>query len=103
MADPGHLKYPLAMADGFTLRIDHQLAEDLERRARAAGVTREELALRLLQQDVINYDDYDWDGEDPRAAIAELEAETVEEESRPWPEAKAELLQYLDEQLNKKP
>ena len=91
------------MADGFTLKIDEPLAQELERRAQAAGLTREELALQLLQQDVINYDDYDWDGEDPETAIAELEAEAVEEDSRPWPEAKAELLQYLDEQLSKKP
>jgi hypothetical protein len=100
VADPGQLNYPADMADGFTLRIDEPLAQDLERRAKAAGLTREELALQLLQQDVINYDDYDWDGEDPETAIAE--ADSSDEPSRPLSEAKPELIAHLQSLLRNK-
>jgi len=98
MADRAELNYPSGMADGFTLRIDDPLAQDLERRAEAAGLTREELALQLLQQNVINYDDYEWIGRDPRTASHEV----YEGPSRPLSEARSEILAHLEDCLRKK-
>ncbi|NGM50455.1 hypothetical protein G5B46_12620 [Caulobacter sp. 602-2] len=39
------------MADGFTLDIDAELAEQLSSAAAAAGVSREAYALAVLEQD----------------------------------------------------
>jgi hypothetical protein len=87
------------MADGFTLKIDDDLARDLERRAEAAGLSREQLALQLLQQDVINYDDYEWIGDDPRATpVMESDADG----SRPWPEVRAELVERFERRIRDK-
>lgn len=89
------------MADGFTLTIDADLAPDLQRRARAAGVSPEDLARRLLAQEMFDYDGYEWIGDDPRDPH---EAADHGEESsfRPWPEVRAELEARLEARLRER-
>jgi hypothetical protein len=87
------------MADGFTLQIDEELAQDLEFRAKLVGLTREELAVQLLQGNVIDYGDYEWIGDDPRTTGV---AEADEEGARPWPEVRAELVERLERRLREK-
>ena len=87
------------MSSGFTLKIDKELAQSLAFRAALLGVTREELAVQLLQEPPFNYDDYTWIGDDPRAASLE----PYDGPTRPWSEVRPELLEYLESQLRKRP
>ena len=46
--------YLRAMADGFTLEIDADMAERIERRAGKSGVSREDAARMLLEQQLFD-------------------------------------------------
>jgi len=84
------------MADGFTLEIDENLARQIERAAKAAGMSREDYARFLLDQQTFNPDDYVWLNGDPRDPIPE----TAAEDGRPWEEVEPELRAYLESKLS---
>ena len=55
------------MADGaMTLSLDDDLARRISEAAKKAGVSEEDLAIRLLDQQLFDYDSGTWVGGDPR-------------------------------------
>lgn len=76
------------MADGFTLEIDAELAESLERRAAECGLSREAFARLALEQQAFRYEDYRWTNGDPRqpdaAGVAEDGPDVPWERVRSW-------------------
>lgn len=54
------------MADGFTLEIDAELAESLEKRAAECGLSREAFARIVLEQQLFSYEDRVRRNGDPR-------------------------------------
>ena len=85
------------MADGFTLTIDSDLAELIERRAKEVGAPRELVARQALQQALFRYGDYEWIGDDPRdehGPYDEDEAGMI-----PWEDLKPRLRKKLDDLL----
>lgn len=85
------------MADGgLTLKLDDDLARKIERAAAAAGLTEEDFATHLIEQNLFDYDDYDWGGDDPRrvAISADEGGETCSLE-----EVMAEFRQELEQRL----
>lgn len=54
------------MADGFTLDIDADLADLIERRAKEVGAPPELVARQALSQALFRYEDYEWINGDPR-------------------------------------
>ena len=76
------------MADGFTLEIDADLAELLERRAAENGMTREAFARIALEQQAFSYEDFTWVNGDPRepaeAGVREEGPDVPWEKVRPW-------------------
>lgn len=87
------------MADGFTLQIDDDMARKIEHAAEAAGMSREDYARFLLDQQLFNFDDYSWPEGDPRTAEIPT---TAWEEARPWEEVEPELRARLTEKLSKR-
>ena len=84
------------MADGFTIEIDEDLARRIERAAEKVGMSREDFARLLLDQQTFNVDDYAWLNGDPREATT---AEAAAKDARGWEEVRPELLALLDEKL----
>lgn len=85
------------MADGFTLEIDAELAESLEKRAAECGLSREAFARIVLEQQVFSYDDFTWVNGDPRAR-SEPES-SIGEEGTPWEELEPRLWERLRARL----
>jgi hypothetical protein len=85
------------MADGFTVTIEEDLARDLERRARKAGVSRDAFVLQVLQREAVDYDDFEWIGDDPRTTP--LDSGDEEGGGRPLEEVMAEFRAELDARL----
>ena len=77
------------MADGFTLEIDADMAERIARKAEKSGMTREEAARFLLEQQLFDYDDYTWLNGDPRDPPEPVDPN---EPTIPWEELKADLI-----------
>ncbi|MGV9005441.1 MAG: hypothetical protein ACOH1H_01765 [Brevundimonas sp.] len=86
------------MADGdLTLKLDRYASEKLAKKAKAAGMSPEDLATSLLSAQLFDYDDFTWpEGGDPRTAIAEP---VIEDGARDWDEVRPELEAYLEEKL----
>ena len=85
------------MADGFTLDIDADLADLIERRAKEVGASPELIARQAITQALFRYEDYEWTGDDPRnvhGPYDEDEAATI-----PWEELKPRLRKKLDDLL----
>jgi hypothetical protein len=64
------------MADGertlkLTLTLGEKAIRRLEQGAETLHIPLDAYASELLEQQLFNYDDYDWNGDDPRAARAE--------------------------------
>lgn len=83
------------MADGFALQIDDDLARKLEHGAKAAGMTREDYARFLLDQQTFNYDDYTWINGNPR----EPTVPSLNEVGVSWSDLKVELIERLEAKL----
>lgn len=76
------------MADGFTLEINAELAERIDRKAAKTGMTREDAARWLLEQQLFDYDDYTWLNGDPREPQPLLDPN---EQTVAWEDVKARL------------
>lgn len=86
------------MADGaITVTFDEYTSAKLVERAKAMGISPEELAILAVDNQIFDYGDFQWaEGGDPRAAVSEP---LVEEELRDWKEVRPELEAYLGEKL----
>jgi len=63
------------MADGeLTIRLTEYAKEKLAKRAADAGLTPEDIAAAVLEQQLLDYDDFEWDV-DQRAVEPDLEDE----------------------------
>ncbi len=76
------------MADGFTLEIDADLARRIERKAEGSGLSREDAARMLLEQQVFDPADYTWLNGDPREAEPPYDPTTP---TVAWEDVKARL------------
>lgn len=82
------------MADGaLRIQLDDYAAAKLVAKAKALGVSPEELAATLLGQQLFEHDDFSWINGDPRLqgnAPADLEG------ARDWDEVRPEIVALID-------
>lgn len=86
------------MADGaITVTFDAYTSAKLVEKAKAMGISPEELATLAVDNQVFDYDDFKWPtGGDPRTVVSEP---VVESELRDWQDVRPELEAYLEEKL----
>lgn len=86
------------MAEGaVTVTFDEYTSSKLVEKAKAMGISPEELATIAVDSQFFDHDDFEWpDGGDPRTVVAEP---IVEEELRDWEDVRPELEAYLEEKL----
>ena len=81
------------MADGaLTIRLGSHTVEKLTAQAERVGVTPEELAAMLLDQELFSLDRGGWIGDDPRNTPPGVS----EEGARDWAEVLPEMQAYAD-------
>lgn len=81
------------MADGaLNLTLDDYLSAKIAKKAKAMGVSPLELATALLDQQLVNYDDFTWIGGDPRTdrLPADLDG------ARDWDDVRPEFLALIE-------
>jgi hypothetical protein len=82
------------MADGaLNLKLDDYAAAKLAAKAKALGVSPEELATTLLGRELFDYGDFTWingDPRDPEPEPADLEG------ARDWDEVRPEFLALIE-------
>ncbi|MBJ7484307.1 hypothetical protein [Brevundimonas sp.] len=84
------------MADGaLNLTLDDYTSAKLAEKAKALGISREELALSVLGDQFFDYDDFTWINGDPREDTGEVS----EEGARDWEEVQPEMEAYLAARL----
>ena len=87
------------MADGsVTIPLDDYAAGKLAAKAEALGLSQEELASILLDQQLFDYDDFEWVNGDPREPLPPMTAEDLEG-ARDWSELRPEFEAYLKAKL----
>lgn len=82
------------MADGaLNIKLDAYASAKLAEKAKALGVSLEDLAATMLDQQLFDYDDFIWLNGDPRtdrASPADLEG------ARDWDEVRPEFLALIE-------
>lgn len=87
------------MADGsLTLKLDDYAAEKLAAKAETLGMSREELASLLLDQQLFDYDDFVWINGDPRDSMPPATEEALKG-AADWIEIRPQFIAYLQEKL----
>ena len=88
------------MADGaLTLKLDDYTAAKVAERAKAMGISPEELAAMVLDARFFDYDDFTWINGDPREDDASKY--NVQETGRPWSEVRPEFMALIDKTFGK--
>ena len=88
------------MADGdFNLKLDDYTSAKLAEKAKAIGMSPEELASLVLDQHFFDYDDFTWINGDPHDHDPEEGA--AEETGRPWSEVRPEFLALSEKTFGK--
>ena len=88
------------MADGaLSLTLEPYTAAKLAERAKAMGITSEELAALVLDARFFDYDDFTWINADPRDVPAE--SNTLNETGRPWSDVRPEFIALIDRTFGK--
>lgn len=82
------------MADGaLKLTLDDYASAKLAEKAKALGVSPEDLAITLLSDQLFDYDDFTWTNGDPRtdrASPSDLEG------ARDWEDVRPEFLALIE-------
>lgn len=87
------------MLDGaLTLKLDDYAAKKLAAKAESLGLSQEELASLLLDQQLFDYDDFEWLNGDPREPLPELTAEELAD-CKDWTELRPQFEAYLQAKL----
>jgi hypothetical protein len=83
------------MADGgMNIQLSDYSAAKLAERAKAMGVEPEALAAMLLDDQLFSYDDFTWINGDPREVP--VSNDELNEEGRPWSEARPEFVALIE-------